>query len=385
MNRSAGTPPLDGIESARLLTADIMRAVTAQAVVALDADGEIVCCNDTALRLHGRTSGQAAATGPSAGLYGPPLNGSGPDAPIGPLLRRLSAGGTWTGQVACRHASGSTVTADMAVTRRHPAAGDAPAGFILVYQPSSALGASPPAADQQPVTVLPSAPLLSMLGHELRSPLTAIIGLARMLLRRLSIGPPDPESQTRQLLLLLTSASQMLRLTDRVADIARLQAGLARPAPTSIDCRDVVTETVRTQQPAADARDLRLLVEGPDEPVPLTCEASLLVRLVQELIDNAMKYTDGADVRIRVSAQSHGAVTIEVANDGPVIPAGERTRIFGPFERGNAGTARDEGGAGLGLYLARQLANELGAGLCLRSEAHHRDTTFAIEIPRRDG
>jgi signal transduction histidine kinase len=79
-------------------------------------------------------------------------------------------------------------------------------------------------------------------------------------------------------------------------------------------------------------------------------------------------------------AQSHGAVTIEVANDGPVILAGERTRIFGPFERGAAGTARDEGGAGLGLYLARLLAQELGAELCLRSEVHHRDTIFRHRV-----
>jgi signal transduction histidine kinase len=351
MNRSAGP----------LLTADVMRAVTAQAIVVLDADGGVVGCNDTALRLHGRAAGPDAATWPADGLYGPPLTGSAAGPPIGPLLHRLSSDGTWNGQVECRHTAGRTFTADMAVSRR--SAG----GFVLVYQTGAAL---------------PGGTLLSMLGHEMRSPLNGIIGLARMLLRRLSNGPPDPEAQVRHLTLLLTSASEMLHLTEQLADIARLQSGLARPDPAPIDCREAVTEAVRGRQPAATARELRLLVESPDQPVPLTCEAGLLVRLLHELIDNAVKYTDGAEVRIRMSAADPDTIVIDVANDGPAVPAGERTRIFGPFERGDAGAAYDGGGAGLGLYLARQLAHELGATVSLRDE-DHPGTAFAVEIPRR--
>lgn len=237
--------------------------------------------------------------------------------------------------------------------------------------------------DQPPVAALPGGPLLSLLGHELRSPLSGIIGLARMMLRRLATGRLEPESQARQLTLLLDSALQMMRITDQVTDIARLQSGATRPAPALIDCRDVVTEAVLAHQPAAAARGLRLLAETPADPVPLTCAASLLVRLVQELIDNAVKYTGGADIHIRVSATGHDTVTVEVADDGPAILADERTRIFEPFERGAAGRARDEGGAGLGLYLARQLAQEMDATLCLRDEAHP-GTCFAVEIPRGD-
>jgi signal transduction histidine kinase len=142
-----------------------------------------------------------------------------------------------------------------------------------------------------------------------------------------------------------------------------------------------VDETVRRQQPAAAARDLRLVVEGPAGPVPLRCEEALLQRLVHELVDNAVKYADGPDVRIRLSAPAGGPVGIEVATDGPAIPADERSRIFEPFERGDAAVARDdEGGAGLGLYLARQLAQELGARLELRA-GDRPGTAFTVEIP----
>jgi nitrogen-specific signal transduction histidine kinase len=382
MNRTADTPLLDGFGSDPLLTADIMRAVTAPAIVALDADGEIVYCNDTARRLHGRTSGPDTGTWPASDLYGSPFTGSGPVAPIGPLLHRLSAGGTWTGLVECRQASDDTVVAEMTVSRRRSTGDDARTGFVLVYQPDSPPAASQPAASQPaPGAALPGGPLLSLLGHELRSPLTAVIGLTRMLLRRLSIGPPDPESQARQLNLLLTSASQMLRLTEQVAEVARLDSGSARPAPAPIDIRDVVGAAVQGQQPAAAERQLRLLVDIPAGPFPLTCEENLITRLLRELIDNAVRYTDGTDVRIRVTAPDRDTIMIEVVNDGPAIPAEERSRIFGPFERGSSGTERDDGGTGLGLYLARQLARELGATLRLRDDTP-LETSFAVEIPR---
>jgi signal transduction histidine kinase len=174
----------------------------------------------------------------------------------------------------------------------------------------------------------------------------------------------------------------MLRVTEQVTEIARLQSRAARGVPALIDCRDIVTEVVRGHRPTAVARGILLIADVPAEPVPLSCEADLLERLVRELIDNAVKYTTGADIHIRVSGAGDGAIVIEVANDGPEIPDDERVRIFEPFERGEAGRAQGDGSAGLGLYLARQLAHDLDAELCLRGDARP-GTVFALEIPDR--
>jgi len=348
MPHPAETPLLD----------DVMRAVTAQAIVVLTAEGVLAEANDTARDLHGRPVGEPAGTWPTADLYGPPLHAG----PLGPALLALTAGGTWRGAVECRHSSGRTVLTDLSVTRRPPA----PGGFVLVYQPRPAgpglLGGTS----------------VAKLGHELRGPMNGIVGLARILLRKLSAGPGDPDTQTRQLTLLLTSAGRMLRLIEQVVDVARLQSDLVRPAPRTVDCRDVVAEAVRSKEPAARERGLRLRLESPAEPVPLLCEADLLHRVVAELIGNALRYTGGAEVRVRLSVP--GAVRIEVANDGPAIPAGERTRIFEAFERGEAADG-DDGGAGLGLYLARTLAGLLGADLRLRDEAGP-GVTFVLDLPR---
>lgn len=333
------------------LTADVLTAVTAQAIVVLTADGLVDRANDAARRLHGCPADEIA------GMFGPPLV-TGPDAPIGPALRALTGGGTWQGDAEIRHASGRTVAVDLTVTHR-PAG-----GFVLAYQPRA----------QAPV--LPGGALLSKLGHELRSPLNGVVGLARILLRKVSAGPPDPESQTQQLTLLLASAGQMLRLIEQVVEVARLQSAPTRPAPVMIDCRELVAEAVRAQRPSAVERGLRLLVERPAEPVPLLCETAALDRILAELIGNAIRYTGGADIHVRLSAPGD-TVRIEVADDGPAIPAGERERIFEAFERGEGA---DEGGAGLGLYLARELAAGLGAELSLRDDAEP-GTTFVLDIP----
>ena len=97
------------------------------------------------------------------------------------------------------------------------------------------------------------------------------------------------------------------------------------------------------------------------------------------LCENATKF--GSGVRVELGARA-GMATIDVADDGPGITAAERSRIFEPFERGEAASAGGDGGAGLGLYLARKVAERLGATLSLSGE-DHRGTTFTIEIPRR--
>ena len=225
---------------------------------------------------------------------------------------------------------------------------------------------------------VPAGPLLGKLGHELRSPLTGIIGLTRMLLR----GPPaggDPASQRRQLTLVLTSATQMLRTVEQVVDIVRLQSGLPPLVPAVFDGRATVAEVALAHQPAAAARSLRLLTDVPPEPVLLTTDAGQLRRLLAEIVDNAVKHTDGDAVCLRLTGGAGGTVAIEVSDDGPGIPAGERSLIFEPFERGDGAAGRDEG-AGLGLYFARLLAGRLGATLRLRDD-DGPGTTFTIELP----
>jgi signal transduction histidine kinase len=225
---------------------------------------------------------------------------------------------------------------------------------------------------------LPGALLLSKLGHELRSPLTGIVGLTRIMLVKLADGSITTAQQIYQLELVRTSAIQMLETIDRVAAIATLQVGNSTP-DDAFDCRATITAVVTQLAPSADAHARRLIVEVPDEPVMATGHEYALQRLLTELVDNAIKYTDQTDIRIRCRLTPYQPSVIDVSDDGPGMTVDEQTRIYTPFARGAAAEQHHIAGSGLGLYLAQQLTAQCGATLTTHS-APSTGSTFVVQL-----
>jgi len=225
---------------------------------------------------------------------------------------------------------------------------------------------------------LPGALLLAKLGHELRSPLTGIVGLTRIMLVKLAEGAHTPGQQTHQLELMRASAVQLLDTIDRVVTIAKLEVTTS-PADEVFDCRAAISAVVAQAAPGADAHARRLIVEVPDEPVLATGNEQALQRLLSELVDNAIKYTDQTDVRIRCSRTPLRTPMIEVSDDGPGMTVDEQNRVSTPFVRGAAAERNDVAGSGLGLYLAQQLTTACGAMLTVHS-APSTGSTFAIQL-----
>ncbi|GLY96163.1 hypothetical protein Acsp02_34180 [Actinoplanes sp. NBRC 103695] len=225
---------------------------------------------------------------------------------------------------------------------------------------------------------LPGTLLLSKLGHELRSPLTGIVGLTRIMLVKLADGSPAPEQQIRQLELMRTSAVQMLDTIERVVTIAKLEVATSPPDDV-FDCRAAITTVVAQATPSADTHARRLIVEVPDEPVMATGHEHALQRLLTELVDNAIKYTDQTDIRIHCRLTPQRYPLIEVSDNGPGMTTDEQTRIYQPFTRGTAAEQHDVPGSGLGLYLAQQLTAHCGATLSMHSTPS-TGSTFAIQL-----
>jgi len=238
-----------------------------------------------------------------------------------------------------------------------------------------------------PASQGPNVDLLSRLGHQLRSPLAGIIGLSRILATRLAAGTADPTQLARQLDLIRTTAAGALSAIERMIDIARIDSGRVTGDLRPIDCREVLTETARTFQSAAQQRGLCLETELPADPVIAITDPAVLGRILTELVGNAVKFTDTGGVRLRITATTAGSATrpgptptvIEVADDGPGVPAGERIRIFDPFEHGENVT---DGSAGLGLHLARRLADLISAEVTIRDQSGP-GSTFAVTFPGR--
>jgi signal transduction histidine kinase len=224
-----------------------------------------------------------------------------------------------------------------------------------------------------------SAEVLPKLRHELRSPLVGIVGLTRVLLMQLDAGPPDAARQARQLEMIHASAVRSLATIEQVVDLARIDAGKIQPAFRLIDCRGVIADVAAERQEAATQRGLCLRAEIPGQPVLVTSDPKILAPLLRELADNALRFTDAGEVRVRLRAHDE-PVVIEVADDGPGIPVEEQARIFGPFERGERAAERHDGAAGLGLYLACVRAGLLGLQLSLASQAGS-GSIFSITFP----
>jgi two-component sensor histidine kinase len=364
----------------------VLPVVAPHAVVAADASGVIVFWNAGARHIHGFTAGQVVGERNVGDLFGPPLDGV---AGLRDLLGRMSglapAPAVWAGEVECRHGSGNWFTADVVITPFRPRDGAAP-GVVLVGRPVPAPVPSTPPAQTARTGDGPGRPtssanafgpeVLSKLGHELRSPLAAIIGLTRIMLMRLAAGQADAATQVRQLEMVQASAAGSLATIEQVVDLARIESGRVCSSPQLVDCRDMVAAVADELRAGGAERGLRLRVDVPPGPVVITTDPAIFGRLLRELAGNALRFTEAGEVRIRLRS-GDGPVIIDVSDDGPGIPLHEQGRIFEPFERGARVAGGDDSAPGLGLGLARKQAGLLGAQLNVRSQADS-GSTFSI-------
>jgi signal transduction histidine kinase len=222
--------------------------------------------------------------------------------------------------------------------------------------------------DQTRTLTVQDANLLSKLGHELRTPVSGIIGLTHIMTMKLARGPVDTAEQLRQLEMVSSSAERLLTIIERVVDVSRADTRAAVATVDSCDAREVIADLV------AEFDAVTLTVDMP-RPVPLPIGAEPLRRMLHELLDNAARYAGATTIQIHAEGR-----VITVSDDGAGIPVDEQAALFRPFQRGEAAARSHPGGVGLGLYLARRLAGHAGATLQLASEAG-RGTTVRTEFP----
>lgn len=213
--------------------------------------------------------------------------------------------------------------------------------------------------------------------HELKTPLAAIQGLVETL-----ADDGDMDAEVRQRFL-GRARSQVLRLSSLVTDLLALSQveSEARTLERSgIDLRDVARESARRLDLTGRSPDLTLSVELPDEPVPVLGDEEALGRAVDNLLDNAVKYTEsGGRIRLRLAPRGDSAV-VTITDTGIGIEERHLDRIFERFYRVDKARSRALGGTGLGLAIVKHLVEAHGGGVQVESEAG-AGSTFRILLP----
>jgi signal transduction histidine kinase len=220
--------------------------------------------------------------------------------------------------------------------------------------------------------------------HALRTPVTSIGGYAETLLRT----PTDTATAREFLTTIHRHAGRMSRLVDRLLRLSTLEAGTVepsgRPTVNTVDVDAVVAEVLRTVGERASAAGITLV----GEVAPSTLvrgDAEALEEILENLVDNAVKYgRQGGSVVVR-GRRAEQTVVIEVADDGPGIPAEHLPHVFERFYRAEADASRD--GSGLGLAIVRQLVESLGGRVEVESTpaVGARFRVHLPAVPRRNG
>jgi heavy metal sensor kinase len=212
--------------------------------------------------------------------------------------------------------------------------------------------------------------------HELRTPLTAIRSLGEVRLG----SEPKQEEYRETISSILEEADRLALIVDSLLSLSRADSGQVRLDLESVDLMALAREVVAHLDVLAEERDQSLLVEG-EGATFVRADRTVLRQALVNVVDNAIKYSPrAAPIRVVVSATSTTA-QVAVIDRGPGIPLEYRQKVFERFYRLDSGRSRAEGGAGLGLSLARWAVSAHGGRIEL-GEDNQPGSTFCISLAR---
>ena len=218
---------------------------------------------------------------------------------------------------------------------------------------------------------------LASLSHELRTPLNAILGYARML----RTGIVAPERQEKAIETIERNATSLTQIVEDVLDISRIVSGKIRLNVQPVDFPDIVRSAVDAIAPAADAKGVRVETVLDPQATPISGDPERLQQVLWNLLSNAVKFTNrGGRIQVRLErVDSH--VEVVVSDTGIGIAPEFLPHVFERFRQADAGMARERGGLGLGLSIARQLAEMHGGTIEASSAGAGKGATFRLKMP----
>jgi signal transduction histidine kinase len=218
---------------------------------------------------------------------------------------------------------------------------------------------------------------LSFVSHELRSPLSAILGWAAILAR----ADVDAAKMRRGIEAIERNARLQVKLVDDILDHARLATGKVRVELAPTDARLIMDSVLEGIYPAAQAKGVTIDRDASPGPMPVNADAERLQQVFWNMASNAVKFTPAGGRVHAAMRRANGWVEVEVSDTGKGIAADFLPYVFESFRQEEGRVARAEGGLGLGMSITRQLVELHGGSISAQSAGPSKGSTFTVRLP----
>ncbi|AVR96591.1 CHASE domain-containing protein [Pseudoduganella armeniaca] len=356
----------------RLFTA----SVRSHAIIFLDGGGNVEAWNEGAANLFGY--GDEEAVGRPLPVWD--------DAAAGAAaLTQAAATGTCAGLRTFVCKNGQTFLGEMQLSAVRPDGAGAPTGFaFLVRDVTEAQAAEEQmrrAKEHAESASRAKSSFVANMSHELRTPMNAVLGLATLL------GRTQLDSEQKNFVnMIRTSGQTLLAVLNDILDFSKIEAGRIELNPVPM-APDALAQVAAALMAVSGGGRLRLVVDvDPALPLEVVADPLRLEQILTNLIGNALKFTERGAVHclLRAGGERDGLLllVVEVSDTGIGMDPDQLQRLFSPFVQADASMSRRFGGTGLGLTIARGLAEQMAGRIDVTS-APGSGSTFALTVPVR--
>ena len=221
---------------------------------------------------------------------------------------------------------------------------------------------------------------ISVASHELKTPLTAIIGYASLLAKEETIRANS--SLLQKVDIITSSVDRLKNLVSDMLDVSRIEQNRITLNPTTCDLRDLITKVVADQTPQATAKQLKLTYTPGDLPLIVSLDPDKFTQVLLNLVSNAIKYTLTGEVTIYHLVKDKSVVTY-IKDTGIGISAANRAKLFTKFTRIYNDQTATVPGTGLGLWITKQLVEKMGGQISVDS-IENSGSQFSLTFPLKN-